>query len=48
MVTHDPLPTVMADKMQIGQLLQNLIGNAIKYHGAEPPRVHVSAEQKGK
>ncbi len=46
-VTCGPLPTVMADKSQIGQLLQNLIGNAIKYHGAEPPRVHVSAEQKG-
>jgi PAS domain S-box-containing protein len=41
------LPTVMADKLQLGQLLQNLIGNAIKYHGDEPPRVHVSAEQKG-
>jgi light-regulated signal transduction histidine kinase (bacteriophytochrome) len=41
------LPTVMADKLQFGQLLQNLIGNAIKYHGDEPPRVHVSAEQKG-
>ena len=46
-VTHDPLPTVMADNMQLGQLFQNLIGNAIKYHGDEPPRVHVSAEQKG-
>ena len=47
-VTHGPLPTVMADRMQIGQLLQNLIGNAVKYHGAEPPRVDFSAEQKGK
>ena len=46
-VTHGPLPTVMADKMQFGQLLQNLIGNAVKYHGAERPRLHVSAEQKG-
>ncbi len=46
-VTCGPLPTVMADKSQIGQLLQNLIGNALKYHGDEPPRVHVSAEQKG-
>jgi len=46
-VDRGPLPTVMADKLQIGQLLQNLIGNAIKYHGDEPPRVHVSAEQKG-
>ena len=45
-VDRGPLPTVMADKLQIGQLFQNLIGNGIKYHGAEAPRVHVSAEQK--
>ena len=45
-VTRGPLPTVMADKMQFGQLLQNLIGNAVKYRGTEPPRVHVAAEQK--
>ena len=47
LVIRGPLPTVMADKLQIGQLLQNLIGNAIKYHGAQPGQVHVSAEQKG-
>lgn len=47
-VTHDLLPTVMADESQLVQLLQNLIGNAIKFHGEEPLRVHVSAEQKGK
>jgi PAS domain S-box-containing protein len=46
-VTHDPLPTVIADKLQLIQLFQNLIGNAIKFHVEEPPRVHVSAEQKG-
>jgi len=46
-VNHDPLPTVMADNLQLVQLFQNLIGNAIKFHGEEPPRVHVSAEQKG-
>jgi PAS domain S-box-containing protein len=46
-VTHNPLPTVMADKLQLVQLFENLIGNAIKFHGEEPPRVHVSAEQKG-
>jgi light-regulated signal transduction histidine kinase (bacteriophytochrome) len=46
-VTHDPLPTVMADKLQLIQLFQNLIGNAIKFHVEEPPRIHVSAELKG-
>ncbi len=46
-VTHDPLPVVMADASQIVQLLQNLIGNGIKFHGEEKPRVHVSARQGG-
>jgi len=42
-VTHDPLPTILADNVQLGQLFQNLIGNAIKFQGHEPPHVHVSA-----
>ncbi len=46
-VTHDPLPTVMADDVQLEQLFQNLIGNAIKFRSEEPPRIHVSARQKG-
>jgi signal transduction histidine kinase len=44
-VTHDPLPTVVADGTQLTQLFQNLLSNAIKFHGAAPPRVHVSAER---
>jgi PAS domain S-box-containing protein len=43
-VTHDQLPEVMADEGQLVQLLQNLIGNAIKFHAKEPPCVHVSAK----
>ena len=46
-VTHDPLPTVVADGTQLVQLFQNLVSNAIKFHGGRPPRIHVSAEQRG-
>jgi PAS domain S-box-containing protein len=44
-VTHDPLPIVVADGAQLVQLFQNIVGNAIKYRGAEPPRVHVCAKK---
>jgi PAS domain S-box-containing protein len=46
-VTHDPLPGVMADEMQLTQLFQNLVGNAIKYQRAGVPTVHVSAARSG-
>ena len=46
-VTHDALPQVMADQMQIVQVFQNLISNAIKYRSKEPPRIHISAEPHG-
>jgi PAS domain S-box-containing protein len=44
-ITHDPLPKVMADDVQLGQLFQNLVGNAIKFQGNEQPRVHISVQQ---
>ena len=45
-ITHDPLPRVMADEVQLTQLLQNLMGNAIKYQRLGVPLVHISAARK--
>ncbi|MCJ7667973.1 MAG: ATP-binding protein, partial [Anaerolineae bacterium] len=45
-VTHGPLPTVMADGSQLIQLFQNLIGNAIKFRSDKQPEVNVGAERK--
>ncbi len=45
-VTHDPLPTVMADEAQLGPVFQNLIANALKFRReGVAPRVHVSARR---
>jgi len=44
-LTHDPLPEVFSDFVQLGQIFQNLISNAIKYRSEEPPRIHISAEE---
>jgi PAS domain S-box-containing protein len=45
MVTHDDLPTVMADDVQLTQLLQNLISNGIKFHRQDTrPEVHIGAK----
>ena len=46
-ITYDKLPTVMGDETQLGQLLQNLIGNAIKYRNGNAPKVHVSCRKEG-
>ncbi len=46
-VTHDDLPVVVADHIQLVQVFQNLLGNAIKYHGDRTPEVKVSASQEG-
>jgi PAS domain S-box-containing protein len=41
------LPVVMGDRSQLVQLMQNLIGNGLKYHGDKSPRIYVSAEHNG-
>ncbi len=42
-VTHDPLPEVQADAGQLEQVFSNLLSNALKFRGSEPPRIHVGA-----
>jgi PAS domain S-box-containing protein len=46
-VSHDPLPTVLCDDVQLGQVFQNLLVNAIKFRRETPPRIHLSAERHG-
>jgi signal transduction histidine kinase len=48
-VTHDPLPTLLVDSTQMVQLLQNLVGNAIKFRDASrAPVIHIGIKQQGK
>ncbi|GLU47657.1 sensor histidine kinase [Nocardiopsis ansamitocini] len=46
-VTGDPLPTIHGDRTLLTQVFFNLIGNAVKFRGDEPPQVHISARQEG-
>ena len=40
------LPMVLADESQLAQLFQNLIANALKFRGTEPPRIHVGVQRE--
>lgn len=48
LITSDDLPAVMADSSQLDQVFLNLLGNALKFRGAEPPLVHVSVQKREK
>ena len=45
-ITADDLPTVHVDPVQLAQLFQNLIGNAIKFRSDSPPEIHISASRQ--
>jgi signal transduction histidine kinase len=46
-ITRDALPVVLADEIQLCQLLQNLVANAIKFKGPGVPKIHISAARDG-
>jgi light-regulated signal transduction histidine kinase (bacteriophytochrome) len=45
-INAGPLPTVQGDATQLSQLFQNLVSNAIKFAGEEPPVIQISAERE--
>ena len=45
-VTCDNLPIIVADKIKLHQLFQNLINNGVKFHGDAPPRIHVGVRDQ--
>lgn len=47
-VNYYDLPSVMADDMQIKQLFQNLIQNAVKFRNSSNPQINITSERKGK
>lgn len=46
-VERGPLPLIRADRVQMEQLMRNLVGNAVKYRSQDAPRIAVSAERAG-
>jgi|SRR5579863_121616 len=45
-VTHDPLPAVMGDAEILAKVLQQLIGNAIKFRGTRGLHIHISSKRE--
>lgn len=45
MITHDDLPTVLADSRQLSQLFQNLIHNAVKFKNNKKPKIHIGCKK---
>jgi signal transduction histidine kinase/integral membrane sensor domain MASE1 len=47
LITHDRLPTVLGSRIEIFQVLQNLVSNGLKFQPGHAPRIHVSAAREG-
>lgn len=45
-ITHDPLPELTASRVQMTQLFQNLIGNALKFRADRPPAIHIGVTRE--
>ena len=45
-VSHDPLPTIFVDRIQLEQVFHNLIDNGLKFRDKQPPAIHVSATER--
>jgi signal transduction histidine kinase len=45
-INREHLPTLLANSSQLKQVFQNLIGNALKFRGAEAPVIRISAERQ--
>src|SRR5271170_2751325 len=46
-ITRTPLPRIRMHEFQLEQVFQNLVANAIRYRGSEPPSIHLAAEKRG-
>lgn len=46
-ITSDPLPTLVGNDLRLAMVFRNLISNALKYRGSEPPRIHIGAARRG-
>lgn len=47
-INYDSLPSVYGDETQLMQLWQNLISNALKFHGNQPPEIIIKVEEQDK
>jgi len=46
-ITHDPLSQIYSHRGRLTRLFVNLIDNALKFHGASQPHIHISARENG-